>query len=56
MTHDHKPYPGHLATAKEHLAGVRAAQAFHQELAAKHLLDSQKPIKDEPAGEASPPA
>lgn len=47
MTHDHKPYPGHVGTAKEHLAGVAAARAWHQELAAKHLLDSQQPIKDE---------
>lgn len=55
MTHDHKPYPGHLGTAKEHLAGIAAAAKWHQDLAAKHLLDSQQPIKDD-RGEKSPPA
>lgn len=42
-------------TAREHLAGVKAAQAYHQALAAAHLLDSQSPVKDTPYPAESKP-
>lgn len=38
----------HHATAREHLAGIKAAQAFQQDLMARQLLDSQYPIRDWP--------
>jgi hypothetical protein len=38
----------HLATAKEHLAGLAAAAAWHHDLSVRELLDNQKPVKDEP--------
>ena len=49
------PVTKHLATAKEHLAGIKAAQKWHQELAAAHLLALQSPIRDEPYGATAPP-
>lgn len=48
MTPSDPPVKKHLGTAKEHLAGMRAAQKWRQELIAAHLLDTQAPIKDTP--------
>ena len=48
MVDQNKPVTKHLVTAREHLAGVKAAQAWHQDLAQQHLLDTQTPIKDTP--------
>jgi hypothetical protein len=42
------PIIKHTVSAKEHLAGIKGAQVYHQELAAKHLLDSQQPVKNTP--------
>lgn len=35
-------------SAREHLAGVKAAAAWIHELAAAHLLRTQEPISSEP--------
>lgn len=43
-----KPAEKHYHSAKEHMAGVRAAAAHKQELIAAHLLRSQSPIRDTP--------
>jgi hypothetical protein len=48
VTDENAPVRKHLASAKERAAGSRAAQAWHQELAAEHLLRSQQPISSEP--------
>jgi hypothetical protein len=48
------PIHRHLATAKEHLAGLHAAAAWRKELIAAHLLDTQAPIKDTPVDPAKP--
>lgn len=48
MTDNDKPAPHHKTTAKEHLAGVHAAQKWIQELSAQGLLRSQHPVRDEP--------
>lgn len=42
------PYAKHHGTLKEHLAGVKGAHKWIQELSAQHLLDSQDPIKNRP--------
>lgn len=47
-TNENRPVRRHLATAKEHLAGIKAAAAWYQDLMDAHLLDSQTPIKDTP--------
>lgn len=44
----------HYRSAKEHLAGVKAAQVWVQELMAQHLLDSQHPIRDRPPAGKDP--
>jgi hypothetical protein len=49
MTDTNKPVARHLVSARERLAGVKAAQKWRQDLAAQHLLDTQRPIKDQPA-------
>jgi len=48
MTDPNRPVRKHYVTAREHLAGVKASRAWIQDLAAKHLLDSQQPIKNTP--------
>jgi len=48
MTSPAKPVKKHLASAREHLAGLKAAAAFQQDLSAAHLLKSQQPISDTP--------
>lgn len=48
MTDQNAPVHKHHATAREHLAGVKAARAWIQDLAAQQLLDSQAPIKNTP--------
>lgn len=48
MTDQNAPVVKHHASAKQHLAGVKASQVYIQALAAAHLLDSQSPIKDTP--------
>lgn len=53
MTDPAAPFAKHKATLKEHLAGVKGAQTWIQELSASHLLDSQQPIKSQPV---QPPA
>jgi hypothetical protein len=52
MTDENAPVRKHLATAKEHLAGLAAAAKWREDLINAHLLDSQAPIKDEPAAGA----
>lgn len=42
MTDQNAPVRKHLQSAREHLAGVKAARAWHQELTAAHLLRSQE--------------
>lgn len=42
------PVAAHVKNAKEHLAGIKAAQVWRQDLVAQHLLDTQQPIKDTP--------
>lgn len=48
MSDTNAPVNKHYQSAKEHLAGLAAAAAWHQDLMAAHLLDTQSPIKDEP--------
>jgi hypothetical protein len=48
MTDTNAPVTKHMATAKEHAAGVKAARQWIQDLSAAGLLDSQHPVKDEP--------
>jgi hypothetical protein len=48
MSDPNAPVARAMVNAKEHLAGIKAAQAFHQELAAAHLLRTQSPISREP--------
>lgn len=48
MTDNDKPLARHLGTAKEHLAGIKAAQTWIQELSAAGLLHAQQPIRDTP--------
>ena len=48
MTDPNAPYTKHHGTLKEHLAGVKGAHKWIQELAAEHLLKGQDPIKDRP--------
>lgn len=45
---ENAPVRRHVATAREHLAGVKAGQVWVQELAAAHLLRTQQPIRDQP--------
>jgi hypothetical protein len=54
MTDQGAPIVAHLASAKEHLAGIKAARVWHQDLAAKHLLDTQRPVKDDPIPDHRP--
>lgn len=42
------PFAKHQVSLKEHLAGVKGARVWIQELSAQHLLDSQDPIKNQP--------
>lgn len=48
MTDQNAPMRKRAVTAKEHLAGIRAAMVFHQELADAHLLTYQSPISKQP--------
>lgn len=48
MSDQNAPITKHVVSAKEHLAGIKAAAVYHQALAAQHLLDSQSPIKNTP--------
>lgn len=48
MIMDTPPVHKHKHSAKQHLAGIKAAQIWVQELTAAHLLDTQQPIKDQP--------
>ncbi len=48
MSDQNAPVTKHVVTAREHLAGVKAAHVWHQELASEHLLSYQQPIKDWP--------
>jgi hypothetical protein len=54
MTDENAVITRHVATAKEHLAGIKAAAVYHQALAARHLLDTQSPIKDRPIPDHTP--
>jgi hypothetical protein len=57
MSRYKRPLDQHYESAKEKLAGMHAAAAFRKELITAHLLDSQRPIKDQPfpcSGEAKP--
>lgn len=54
MTHPKHPINQHYHSAKEHLAGVRAARRWRQELIDAHLLDTQQPIKDQPVTPTPP--
>lgn len=38
-----------LTAAREHLAGIKAARVWQQDLAAAHLLRTEAPISDQPA-------
>lgn len=51
MSDPNKPYDQHYRSAAMRLAGVKAAQAWHHELAAAHLLHGQHPIEDQPVPE-----
>lgn len=53
MSDPNAPYAKHHGTLKEHLAGVKGAHVWIQELSAEHLLKGQDPIKDRPV---NPPA
>lgn len=54
MIDPNAPYAKHRGSLKEHLAGVKAAHAWIQELSAEHLLKSQEPISKQPVnGEAA---
>lgn len=48
MSDPNAPFTKHRGTLKEHLAGVKGAHKWIQELSAQHLLDSQNPIKNQP--------
>jgi hypothetical protein len=48
MTDESKSYRKHLGTAKEHLAGIKAAAVWRQDLAAVGLLKTQTPIRELP--------
>jgi hypothetical protein len=48
MTDDGKPVSKRKKSAKEHLAGIKAAQAWQQDLQAAGLLRTQAPIRDTP--------
>lgn len=48
MTDHGKPVNVHYESAREIAAGIKAAQAWHQELAAAHLLRTQDPIAATP--------
>jgi hypothetical protein len=48
MTNTGKPVDKHYQSAREHLAGVKASQAWVQELTAAHLLRTQQPISGQP--------
>lgn len=50
MTDNDKPATKHKVSAKEHLAGIKAAQVYIQALSAEHLLRTQDPIRDQPIG------
>jgi hypothetical protein len=47
------PYVKHYDTARMHLAGVKASQAWIQELTAAHLLRIQSPIREKPLSDSS---
>jgi hypothetical protein len=53
MTDNDKPLHKHKRSAKEHLAGIKAAAAWQQDLQAAQLLRTQAPIRDTPV---EPPA
>lgn len=48
MNPQDKPVAKRYRSAREHLAGIKAAEAWHRELAAKHLLRTEQPISSEP--------
>lgn len=52
MTHDRHPLNRHYESAKAHLAGVKAAEVWRQELIDAHLLRHPKPGDPPP----TPPA
>ena len=52
MTDNNAPVRKHLATAREHAAGVKANRAWVHDLAAKGLLRTQAPISEQPAAPA----
>lgn len=54
MTDPNATITVHHGTIKEHLAGIHAAQVWHQDLAAQHLLRTQSPIRDQPVPPAEP--
>lgn len=51
VTDEQATFRKHQHSLKEHLAGVKGAHAWIQELSAQHLLRSQSPIRDEPVPE-----
>lgn len=55
MTAPKKPIDVHYQSAREHLAGLKAAAKWREDLIAAHLLDSQTPIKSQPFPAETPP-
>ena len=56
MTDENAPVRKHIKSAKEHLAGLHAAQVWREDLIKQHLLDTQSPIRDEPLEPPNPDA
>lgn len=56
MTDRNKPIDKHYESAREKLAGVKAGQAWVQELTAAHLRRTQSPISRRPEPEQEPEA
>lgn len=48
MTDNDRPVKKRIDSAAQHLAAVRAASIWHQELIAAHLLRDESPIRDLP--------
>lgn len=55
MTDQNAPVRKHIITAREHLAGVKAARVWIQELSDLHLLKHQDPISKQPVDKQGEP-
>jgi hypothetical protein len=53
MTVPTKVTDTHYESAREHLAGLAAGRAWHQDLAAAHLLRTQTPISRGPINDVA---